>query len=153
MSHGYKQNEISQELSMETKIFKTSYYTVLRAFSAIFKAKHSRISHDHVHVVPIPTNNGFKPVLLIFLCTRFDHKVVTDRGRLLLEGSFSDKLTYLTHSAKNKTHSCVRFNTRLLSCVDLVTNLSIFERKFPMTISPNFSCVYTACRPRTYRVV
>jgi hypothetical protein len=32
-SHGYKQNEISQELSMETKIFKTSYYTVLRAFS------------------------------------------------------------------------------------------------------------------------
>jgi hypothetical protein len=33
MSHGYKQNEISQELSMGTKIFKTSYYTVLRAFS------------------------------------------------------------------------------------------------------------------------
>jgi hypothetical protein len=32
-SHGYKQNEISQELSMGTKIFKTSYYTVLRAFS------------------------------------------------------------------------------------------------------------------------
>jgi hypothetical protein len=32
-SNGYKQNEISQELSMETKIFKTSYYTVLRAFS------------------------------------------------------------------------------------------------------------------------
>ena len=31
-SHGYKQNEISQELSMGTKIFKTSYYTVLRAF-------------------------------------------------------------------------------------------------------------------------
>ena len=29
MSHGYKQNEISQELSMGTKIFKTSY-TVLR---------------------------------------------------------------------------------------------------------------------------
>jgi hypothetical protein len=28
-SHGYKQNEISQELSMGTKI----YYTVLRAFS------------------------------------------------------------------------------------------------------------------------
>ena len=28
-SHGYKQNEISQELSMGTKIFKTSYYTVL----------------------------------------------------------------------------------------------------------------------------
>jgi hypothetical protein len=32
-SHGYKQNEISQELSMGTKIFKTSYYTVLKAFS------------------------------------------------------------------------------------------------------------------------
>jgi hypothetical protein len=32
-SNGYKQNEISQELSMGTKIFKTSYYTVLRAFS------------------------------------------------------------------------------------------------------------------------
>ena len=32
-SHGYKQNEISQELSMGTKKFKTSYYTVLRAFS------------------------------------------------------------------------------------------------------------------------
>ena len=32
-SHGCKQNEISQELSMGTKIFKTSYYTVLRAFS------------------------------------------------------------------------------------------------------------------------
>jgi hypothetical protein len=34
-SHGDKQNEIShdQELSMGTKIFKTSYYTVLRAFS------------------------------------------------------------------------------------------------------------------------
>ena len=32
-SHGYKQNEISQELSMRTKIFKTSYYTVLRALS------------------------------------------------------------------------------------------------------------------------
>jgi hypothetical protein len=34
-SHGYKQNEISQELSIETKIFKTSYSidTVLRAFS------------------------------------------------------------------------------------------------------------------------
>jgi hypothetical protein len=31
--HGYKQNEISQELSMGTKIFKTSYYTVLTAFS------------------------------------------------------------------------------------------------------------------------
>ena len=34
-SHGYKQNEISQELSMGTKIFKTSYYTVLREFSKI----------------------------------------------------------------------------------------------------------------------
>jgi hypothetical protein len=32
-SHGYKQNEISQELSMGTKIFKTSYYTVLRALN------------------------------------------------------------------------------------------------------------------------
>jgi hypothetical protein len=32
-SHGYKQNEISQELNMGTKIFKTSYYTVLRVFS------------------------------------------------------------------------------------------------------------------------
>jgi hypothetical protein len=32
-SHGYKQNEISQKLSIGTKIFKTSYYTVLRAFS------------------------------------------------------------------------------------------------------------------------
>jgi hypothetical protein len=32
-SHGYKQNEISQELSMGTKNFKTSCYTVLRAFS------------------------------------------------------------------------------------------------------------------------
>jgi hypothetical protein len=32
-SHGYKQNEISQELSMGTNIFKRSYYTVLRAFS------------------------------------------------------------------------------------------------------------------------
>jgi hypothetical protein len=31
-SHGYKQNEISQELSMGTKIFKTGYYTVLSAF-------------------------------------------------------------------------------------------------------------------------
>jgi hypothetical protein len=30
-SHGYKQNEISQELSVGTKVFKTSYYTVLRA--------------------------------------------------------------------------------------------------------------------------
>jgi hypothetical protein len=32
-SHGYKQNEISQEPSMGTTIIKTSYYTVLRAFS------------------------------------------------------------------------------------------------------------------------
>ena len=32
-SHDYKQNEILQELSMGTKIFKTIYYTVLRAFS------------------------------------------------------------------------------------------------------------------------
>jgi hypothetical protein len=32
-SHDYKQNEISQELSMGIKIFKTNYYTVLRAFS------------------------------------------------------------------------------------------------------------------------
>ena len=32
-SHGYKQNEISQELSMGTKIFKIGCYTVLRAFS------------------------------------------------------------------------------------------------------------------------
>jgi hypothetical protein len=32
-SHGYKQNEISRELSMGTKIFKTCYYTVLRVFS------------------------------------------------------------------------------------------------------------------------
>ena len=29
MSHGYNQNEISQELSMGTNIFKRSYYTVL----------------------------------------------------------------------------------------------------------------------------
>ena len=33
MSHGYKQNEISQEQSMGTKIFKTCYYAVIRAFS------------------------------------------------------------------------------------------------------------------------
>jgi hypothetical protein len=35
ISHGYKQNEISQELKacMGTKIFKISYYTVSRAFS------------------------------------------------------------------------------------------------------------------------
>ena len=33
-SHGYKQNEICQELSIGTKIFKTSYYTILRAFSS-----------------------------------------------------------------------------------------------------------------------
>ena len=32
-SHGYKQNEISQEQSMGTKIFKTSYSTILGAFS------------------------------------------------------------------------------------------------------------------------
>ena len=32
-SHGQKQNEISRELSMGTKIFKRSYYTVFRAFS------------------------------------------------------------------------------------------------------------------------
>jgi hypothetical protein len=32
-SHGYKQNEISQEISMGAKIFKTSNYSVLRAFS------------------------------------------------------------------------------------------------------------------------
>ena len=32
-SHGYKQNEISQEQNMGTKIFKISYYAVLRAFS------------------------------------------------------------------------------------------------------------------------
>jgi hypothetical protein len=32
-SYGYKQNEISQELSMGTKMLKTSYYTVLRGFS------------------------------------------------------------------------------------------------------------------------
>jgi hypothetical protein len=32
-SHRYEQNEISQELSMGTKIFKPSYYTLLRAFS------------------------------------------------------------------------------------------------------------------------
>jgi hypothetical protein len=32
-SHGYKQNEISQELSMGTNIFKKSYYKVLRVFS------------------------------------------------------------------------------------------------------------------------
>jgi hypothetical protein len=29
-SHDYKQNEISQELRMGTKIFKTSYYSVLK---------------------------------------------------------------------------------------------------------------------------
>ena len=40
-SHGYKQNEISQELSMRTKIFKTIYYTALRAFS--FKLWFKRI--------------------------------------------------------------------------------------------------------------
>ena len=28
-SHGYKKNEISQELSMGTNFFKTSYHTVL----------------------------------------------------------------------------------------------------------------------------
>ena len=33
-SYDYKQDKISQELSMGTKIFKTSYYTVLRAFSS-----------------------------------------------------------------------------------------------------------------------
>jgi hypothetical protein len=33
MSHVYKLNEIPQELSIGTKIFKRSYYTVLRAFS------------------------------------------------------------------------------------------------------------------------
>jgi hypothetical protein len=33
VTYGYKQDKISQELSLETKIFKTSYYTVLRAFS------------------------------------------------------------------------------------------------------------------------
>jgi hypothetical protein len=32
-SHGYKQNKISQELSMGTKIFKISHYTALGAFS------------------------------------------------------------------------------------------------------------------------
>jgi hypothetical protein len=32
-SHGCKQNEISQELSIGTKVFKTSYFTALRAFS------------------------------------------------------------------------------------------------------------------------
>ena len=32
-SHGYKQNEIFQERSMGTEIFKTSYYAILRAFS------------------------------------------------------------------------------------------------------------------------
>ena len=32
-SHGYKQNEISEKLSIGTKMFKTSYYTVLRALS------------------------------------------------------------------------------------------------------------------------
>jgi hypothetical protein len=32
-SHGYKQNEIPQELSIGTKIFKTGYYTVLQALS------------------------------------------------------------------------------------------------------------------------
>ena len=40
-SHGYKQNEIFQELSMGTKIFKTSYYAVLRAFS--FNVKRIKI--------------------------------------------------------------------------------------------------------------
>jgi hypothetical protein len=35
-SNGYKQNEISQELSMETKIFKTSYYTVY-SFKSILR--------------------------------------------------------------------------------------------------------------------
>ena len=33
-SYDYRQDKISQELSMGTKIFKTSYYTVLRAFSS-----------------------------------------------------------------------------------------------------------------------
>ena len=32
-SHGYKQNEIPQELSIGTKIFKTSYYTCLLDFT------------------------------------------------------------------------------------------------------------------------
>ena len=32
-SHGYKQNEISQELSMESKSSKQVIYTVLRALS------------------------------------------------------------------------------------------------------------------------
>jgi hypothetical protein len=36
-SHGYKQNEISQELSMGAKIIKTSYYTVLRGSAFSFK--------------------------------------------------------------------------------------------------------------------
>ena len=35
LPHGYKQNEISQELSMGTKIFKRRYYTV-NSFKSIF---------------------------------------------------------------------------------------------------------------------
>ena len=53
-SHGYKQNEISQELSMRTNIFKRSYYTVLRAVSSAtlikFHNTHRETSSDPGHI-------------------------------------------------------------------------------------------------------
>ena len=47
---GLQQNEISQELSMGTKIIKTSYYTVLRAFS--FNLWFKRTAHVSVEAEP-----------------------------------------------------------------------------------------------------
>jgi hypothetical protein len=46
-SYGYKQDKISQELSMGTKIFKTSYYTVVRAFS--FKKINILTRNDQIY--------------------------------------------------------------------------------------------------------
>ena len=62
-SHGYKQNEISQELSMGTKIFKTSYRTVLRAFSfksATFKALAIPVKYGHANKVIINNTHTYK---------------------------------------------------------------------------------------------
>ena len=55
-SHGYKQNEISQELSMITKIFKRSCDTVLRAFSFKKIKTLMTVPLQQVHCQPRPQN-------------------------------------------------------------------------------------------------
>jgi hypothetical protein len=64
-SHGYKQNEISQKLSIGTKIFKTSYYTVLRAFSFKSEKAPNMLTKYKITVTVTPNN-------ILFFNQRFD---------------------------------------------------------------------------------